>query len=173
MRRPRGVGAETPEDAPTTRAGDGEPARELPSAPSLLRLVFVVVLVSTLYTTLVVLRDGGGGTSPTALRAEGWPEGSSGGGSKLRSTFRQLHMMGFEEGSEQGGEWRTCKAYAESELPPHKKVRCTQAQINYLFLHSWVEFVRDRVMSSRTRCWWQWLVCRSTAGSAVLDLLEG
>lgn len=120
MRRPKGAGAETPE-MPTTRGGNGEQARGLPSAPSLLRLVFVVVLVSTLYTTLVVLREGGGGTSSQALRAVGQRQ-SSGDGSKLRSTFRQLHMMGFEEDSGRSGEWRTCRAYAESELPPHKKV---------------------------------------------------
>lgn len=120
MRRLRGGGAAGSPEASARRGADGEPAHGLlPSAPSALKLVFVVALVTTLYTTLVVLREGGGGggRSPVLqLRA-------SSGRSELRSTFRQLSMMGFEEGDGLGGEWRTCRAYEEDKLAPHKKVK--------------------------------------------------
>lgn len=38
-------------------------------------------------------------------------------------TYRHLDMLGLEDSSQRDGNWKTCKAYRETDLVPHKKVR--------------------------------------------------
>lgn len=93
------------------------------SAPSVVKLVLVVAIVSSLCTALVTGKVRGG-RHPFG---RGEPDGGRGGAwerANLRKKFRQLDMMGFEESNGQGGEWRTCRAYEESGLGPDKKVCC-------------------------------------------------
>lgn len=50
--------------------------------------------------------------------------GGGGAGKKewgLRRTPRKLNMIGFESEGGEGGEWKTCRAYEETGLGPHKK----------------------------------------------------
>lgn len=129
MRRARG-GAGLPEAAasqtpPSSRLhGDDETAGAR-SAPSAVKPVLMVALALTLFAAIVLVGNARGGTQAVELRASsGSNAGASGGrGTDLRRSFRRLSMMGFEEGSGQDGEWRTCRAYEESTLGPHKKVR--------------------------------------------------
>jgi len=102
-------------EAPSGLHGDGAPEGTR-SVPTVVKTVLLVAFASTLYTALTLVRTGRGGTRQ--------PAGLSGSGDEgdLRTTFRQLNMMGFEESDERGGEWRTCRAYNEGSLAPDKKV---------------------------------------------------
>lgn len=42
--------------------------------------------------------------------------------------FRQLNALGFEKGDGTDGKWKTCRAYREDELAPHKRVRESSAE---------------------------------------------
>lgn len=126
MRRAK-VGA----GSPMAESSDGPPSRlhaesgveGARSAPSAFKLVLVVALISTLYTVLVVLGKERGGTPTVDLRAAPSTLAHRGQGANLRRHFRRLSMMGFEGGSGEGVEWRTCREYEEGKLGPHKKVR--------------------------------------------------
>lgn len=119
MRQLRGVGAGSPERKWTLRRRSGKSTQGLRSSRALLGLLFVVASVAALYTTLSISGERRS-TSSVAARAAGQP--GSEGGSKLRSNFGQLNVTGVDEDNGLSEEWRTCRAYEESGLPPHKKV---------------------------------------------------
>eukprot|EP00903_Cladosiphon_okamuranus_P021873 g20109.t1 len=87
------------------------------------QLVLVLAAALTLYTAVIVLGKWRGRTHTLDLRASAPAAKPSGGeeGANLRKTFRRLSMIGFEEGSGKEGEWRTCRAYQEDKLGPHKQ----------------------------------------------------
>lgn len=132
MRRAKGgagspvAASETPSSSGRLPGGSGAVEGTRSATPSSAKLLLVVALVSTLYTALLVFGKGRGGTPTVDLRVASPSSGGAGGGGQatnLRRSFRKLSMMGFEEGSGQDGEWRTCREYEEGELGPHKAVR--------------------------------------------------
>lgn len=128
-----GAGSREEPEATSRLDGDGG-VEGMRSAPSAVKLVLVFVgCVSTLYTTLDVVGKvlAHGGTHHQQNQREtsrklnvvlGLEEGN-GERENLRSTYRELSLMGFEEDNGQGGEWLTCRAYQDDELSPHKTVR--------------------------------------------------
>ncbi|CAM9922045.1 unnamed protein product [Ectocarpus sp. 4 AP-2014] len=116
-----------------------EPAGRLldraPSAPSVMKVGVALTMVWALYATLLLAVSGRERAKPerpalqptsdlTTMLAGGHAEDPKPPKPyPLRNSFRQLNMMGFEEGNGQGGEWTTCRAYKEAELGPDKKQR--------------------------------------------------
>ncbi|CAB1112329.1 unnamed protein product [Ectocarpus sp. CCAP 1310/34] len=114
-----------------------EPAGRLldraPSAPSVMKLGVALTMVWALYATLLLAVSGRERAEPvlpalqptsdltTLLAAGHAADPKPPKPHLLRNSFRQLNMMGFEEGSGHGGEWITCRAYKEAELGPDKK----------------------------------------------------
>lgn len=136
MRRARaGLGSPQAE-TPSRLHGDGEIVVNTRSAPSAMKLVLAAAMGLTMCAALVVMGKGRGETPPIDLKASGGPGRASGvEGTNLRKTFRRLSMIGFEaeEGSEQRGGWRTCRAYEEDKLGPHKKVHFLCSAVCFMY----------------------------------------
>lgn len=112
------------------------------SAPSVMKVGIALTMVWALYATLLLVVSGRERpepgrqavqptSDPTMLAADDAEDLKR---HPLRNSFRQLNMMGFEEGNGQGGEWTTCRAYNEAELGPDKKVWLQYGEVTVVVL---------------------------------------
>lgn len=105
------------------------------SAPPLVKLAGASVLGLGLYVVFSLRLGGGAAGNNSGVGVRVGAGGVLGGGGTviggggegkewgLRRRFRQLSMLGFESEGGKGGEWKTCRAFEETGLAPHKKVK--------------------------------------------------
>ena len=144
MRRTRPVGedadaASSPQQAEAgrRRSHQGATSGGPRSVPPAVRLVTVLIFVWAIYISMVALGKGreSAATADTPAVVKVVRDDDAGGGNGSvhvdegtgRGGVRELHMVGFEKGSGDGGEWRTCRGYQEDKLAKHKAVSGSQS----------------------------------------------
>lgn len=135
MRRPTrisAIGPSRPQRPPHSRRGL---ARCPLPASALAKLATVGIFGCSLYAAFLAGRGQRGGAPgghtlsvggdgiATATTTTVVPARAEGRGERKGQSFRQLNAIGFEKGDGTGGEWKTCRAYQEDKLAPHKRVR--------------------------------------------------